>query len=340
MAPVWTEKTDGLFLKWWTEGTVVDADVAAIYQALGNRDFDTSVINRANPGTNDIPKIGIVPSLATATGWTFNGTTQVLKATVIPDSDYTIIVRFGTPNGSDGIVGARIAGSDFSLETIMATPFNGVLRTRWGNGVQDTGALFTGQNIHVIALAGQTPYFDGVAQTAVVGVWGGGPIAIWFGAHNSGGAASDFFANETHAIVIYNRTLTAAEVSAITINMQALTAADTFEALFVNFIAQKATSKHLGLSSHHLWIATDGGVFETLNGGSAWAQITLPDPSNAEFGDSPVATVEDLKFDWVAFDPGDESIVYVRGITTTPPRAWIYKTTDNGLAWISRGVTI
>jgi hypothetical protein len=341
MPTTWTEVNNGLINIWWRGGSVVSADVVGAYQAIGARSISDSKINRNDPGTNDIDNSGNNPAFAEATGWTFNGVNHWLTAGIIPGSAYTMIARILSPNGNDGIMGCRVAGSDFSLETAMGVPFTGALRSRWGNGSQDTGQVFSGAAVHVVALAGNTPYVDGVVQTAVAGVWGGAPVALYFGAHNSAGVATDFYSSQIHAVAVYNRTLTAIEVEAISSAMAALTVENTTKSLYVNYIAIAPHTRHLPKESHELWIATEAGIYRTINGGNNWSKILLPDPSNAEFGDAPPATVDELSFDYVLFSPVvGANTIFIRGTKTSSQRMWIYGSLDAGVTWTSRGVVI
>jgi hypothetical protein len=105
-----------------------------------------------------------------------------------------------------------------------------------------------------------------------------------------------------------------------------------------NYITIHPKTRHLSSTGHILLAATDGGIFRTENGGRQWEQVILPDPSNAEFGDVPAATVDELIFDWIDYDPSDTDIIYCRGLKTSLSRMWIYKSTDSGDSWTSRGV--
>jgi hypothetical protein len=109
-------------------------------------------------------------------------------------------------------------------------------------------------------------------------------------------------------------------------------------ALNVNYIVQRPNTRQLNSSSHELLIATDDGLYHSINGTRTWAKITLPDPSNAEFGDAPAATVDELTFHWVDYSPLDSNIICVLGVKASASRLWIYKTTDNLATWASRGV--
>jgi len=109
--------------------------------------------------------------------------------------------------------------------------------------------------------------------------------------------------------------------------------------LNVNYIIIHPATKHLSSQNHELFIATDGGILRSLDGGRSWAQLTLPDPSNAEFGDSPAATVDELTFHWIAFSPRNFQVLMVLGAKDSVSRIWLYRSVDTGLTWISRGVT-
>lgn len=113
----------------------------------------------------------------------------------------------------------------------------------------------------------------------------------------------------------------------------------TGSALNVNYILVHPSAKNKDSTHHEVFIATDGGVFRSIDGGRSWAQLPLPDPSNAEFGDSPAATVDELVFLWVALDPRVLNTTYVIASKQSSSRLWIYRSTDIGITWTSRGVT-
>jgi len=113
-------------------------------------------------------------------------------------------------------------------------------------------------------------------------------------------------------------------------------------ALNVNWILQNPATRHLNSTSHELWIATDAGIFHSINGGRSWAKIILPDPSNAEFSDSPAATVDELTFHCVKYGAVNNLIMFVLAAKASSSRIWMYKTTN---LWASgtissRGVTV
>jgi hypothetical protein len=89
---------------------------------------------------------------------------------------------------------------------------------------------------------------------------------------------------------------------------------------------------------HELWAATKGGVYRTYTGGRNWAKVEMPDPSNAEFDDTPPARVEELDWHNIVFDPVDPLTIYVLASKLSKQRVWVYKSMDYGATWISRGV--
>lgn len=108
-------------------------------------------------------------------------------------------------------------------------------------------------------------------------------------------------------------------------------------ALNVNALALRPGDKRLPNTVHELYVATDGGLYRTRNGGRFWAKVDLPDPSNAEFVDVPPATVDQLTFHDIVYSQEDPNVVWVLASSPTP-RVWVYATGDNGLTWASRGL--
>jgi hypothetical protein len=101
-------------------------------------------------------------------------------------------------------------------------------------------------------------------------------------------------------------------------------------ALNVNYIVQHPSTKRLNSSSHELLLATDDGLYYSTDGGRSWAKISLPDPTGGS------ATVDELTFHWVKYDPTSSIIIYVLGVKVSTNQFWLYKTTDSLSTWISR----
>lgn len=82
-------------------------------------------------------------------------------------------------------------------------------------------------------------------------------------------------------------------------------------ALFVRSLAMTPSSRVRPPQTHELWAATLGGIFKTIDGGTTWGEVILSEPSNVEFADGTPATLDELDFHKVIFDPTDESTVYI-----------------------------
>jgi len=112
----------------------------------------------------------------------------------------------------------------------------------------------------------------------------------------------------------------------------------TGSALNVNYIVINPSTKGRPQINHELLIATDDGVYRKVSGVNQWAKFNLSDPSNDEFADNPAATIDELTFHWVAFDPRVLNTFYALGAKDSLNRLWIYRSVDAGLTWSSRGV--
>jgi len=337
----WVDRSAGLtpdVFTWWLTDTVATGDIDVVYQPLGADDLAASYSNLNDPGTNDASPT-VAPSFATTTGWGFTGL-EHLDTGIAGNGLQTVIVRFaqtgsgtrtitGTPDvsGENVHMATRIAGGEF-----LPTSFQ-------YNTVLEEGAIdFFADG--VLAFARNKLYRQGVLTFTI------GTLATWiddsFLIAQIIGFGTGRFIGDIRAYAIYNRELTATEVLEISNNMNAIVSTDdpTPATTLVNWIIQNPSTRHLNSTSHELWIATGGGLFRTLDGGRGWAQITLPDPSNDEFDDSPAATINQLTFHWIDYDPSNNNTLYALAAKTSVNRVWVYKTTNTGTSWTSRGVVV
>lgn len=334
----WTNRSQGLDnrFKWWETSTIADSDITAVYQPLGANSVAISYRNLISPGISDASPT-IAPDFSKTTGWEFTGT-QHLTTGITGNGLQTVICRIKNISSNRNTVTGYVAGGRSAIiETRRDSDTDFLFFRRYN--ITGASAIETANNTFdlVLCLARNQPYFDGTSL-AVVGALDTWSEGAWLIADDLVGGSGKF-EGEMLAWALYNKQLSATEVSEVTANMQSLTSNNNpSSGLDVNWIVQNPATKRLNSTSHELWIATNGGIFRTLDGGRGWAQITLPDPSNAEFVDSPAATVDELTFHWIDYDPTDELTLYVYAAKPPLSRIWAYKTTDLGLSWTSRGV--
>lgn len=111
-------------------------------------------------------------------------------------------------------------------------------------------------------------------------------------------------------------------------------------ALNVNSIALRPGDRRLPNAVHELHAATDDGLYKTSTGGRSWSKYNLPDPSNAEFGDAPAATIDELDFLKVVYSRYDPDLLWALAYKSSPDRMWVYMTSDGGTSWSSRGLKV
>ena len=74
----------------------------------------------------------------------------------------------------------------------------------------------------VYGLVANNAYSNGSFVKTVGGTWNSTALTIFLGAGNNNGSPSNYFPGQIQAFVIYNTTITADQVSAVTTAMQAL----------------------------------------------------------------------------------------------------------------------
>lgn len=204
-------------LPWWLAGGAPTP--VAVYQPKGAASLAASYVNLANPGTYDAAP-GTAPTFDAATGWTFNGTNQYLTTGVVPNGGaYTCVVRFSDSSGNNAFFGTQ--SSSTTIFAIFRNTANGLY---YNNGGAST-AKHPVINQGVVAVAGSnTGYRNGVAESGTVNqAWSGTLThALYIGARNNAGTTDQYFNGKIQAIVIYNMTLTAPQVAAVSAAMAAL----------------------------------------------------------------------------------------------------------------------
>ncbi|MEI6462091.1 MAG: LamG-like jellyroll fold domain-containing protein [bacterium] len=208
---------------WYLQGGVATANVLAAYQAQGVSSQANSYVNLANPGTYDLTA-GVAPAWASNTGWTFNGTSQYLKNGLTLASNYTVIYQF--VSGSQGssyrqAFGYYTSGTDqYILSPTHQTGGNQHLFAAGSGGYTASPALSSG----VIAAAGTQFYLNGAAEGSAITPGGTVGTEGYIGAvRGVGGFSVNNWTGSIGAFVIYNTTLTAQQVAAVSAAMNNVT---------------------------------------------------------------------------------------------------------------------
>ncbi len=197
---------------WYLAGGVAAANCVAAYKPQAAVSLDASYINLVTPGTyNAAP--GVAPTFNALTGWTFDGATQYLTTGIVPaNTNWSAVVRFsgGRSSGYNTVFGSYGAGSTrFYIDPWS----NGNLIT-YGHGAYLQTAFPSGLTSGVLGFAGRTAYKNGTANGAITdGSPTTYPIAI--GGNNASGAYSAGFLGNILAFAVYNSTLSAEQMLAI-----------------------------------------------------------------------------------------------------------------------------
>lgn len=196
---------------WWLSGGISAANCVAAYAPKGSASLAASYTNLANPGTyNAAP--GVAPTFNTATGWTFNGSTQYLTTGIVPSGDQTwsVLVKFS--NWS--VDNSRLIGA-FSVLEIFRVPFF------YRSAAQSS--TMTAISSGVIALAGRQGYQNGSVDGSTIPSGSvSGTTSFYIAARNVSNSASQFASVDIQALAIYNTTLTSGQVASLTTAMNAL----------------------------------------------------------------------------------------------------------------------
>jgi len=205
---------------WWLAGGAPTP--VAVYQPKGAASLAASYVNLANPGTYDAAP-GVAPMWAAETGWTFNGSTQYLDTgyAAANTSNKSLIVRYsGVVASSFGALVGVLDGpasKGWGMQPWRDGTTN-VLYISGGSAKQVSPQLAAG----VLAIAGTQAYRNGVADGTAWTYTTWTPyhtvyIGMWRGTLNV-----SYLACSVQAVAIYETTLTAPQVAAVSAAMAAL----------------------------------------------------------------------------------------------------------------------
>ncbi len=204
---------------WWA---VAGKTCVAAYQPKSADDLAASYVNLANPGTYDAAP-GTAPSFNAATGWTFNGSTQYLTTGVVTSTGWSALVCFsGWTTATDSYC---FGAYDTGTVTLFAiTPRDTASFAAWWNGRYPGGNMNSSPSMisGVLAFAAGNVYRDGSPDATPLTNAYAPTSALYLGALNASGSASNFGNGNIQALAIYSDTLTDGEIATVSAAMAAL----------------------------------------------------------------------------------------------------------------------
>jgi hypothetical protein len=204
---------------WWLEGGVAAANAIVVYQPKGAASLAASYTNLANPGTyNAAP--GKAPAFDTATGWGFTAaSSQYLISSnfaIANNQTASVLVRF-----SDTAMTGRGFLFGFAGEFGIQPYFDGtdkLFRSRGASQKRYVPVATSG----VVATAGLANYLDGSFLGNHSSIAAGSDMTTIAIGSQSATVPGNYLQGKIQAFAIYNVTLTAPQVAAVSAAMAAL----------------------------------------------------------------------------------------------------------------------
>lgn len=195
---------------WYLSGGVAPAACIAVYKPVGAASYAASKVNLINPGTYNAVDGTAYPTWDATNGWTFvSANSQYLDTTIVPATNiYSIGVRFSASSNTHLCSAYTAASRNIQ---ITRDSFN------YPNG--QTGSLASG----VKFLTPVDGYHNGAALGLSFTGWTSTNTRSFFVGARNIGTPDGYLQGTIKALVIYNTTLTPAQVLAISTAMAALT---------------------------------------------------------------------------------------------------------------------
>jgi hypothetical protein len=206
---------------WWDpneEGLCV----IGAYQARGAASYAASLVNRPNPGVNDlIEGNGVVPWDA-VNSWGFvTVAAQWLDTGFIPQNDQSqsMLVQFANVVGSGTLylAAARTAGG--RIFALLPATAGGRVAYENGGASSVLPNLVAGN----LGVAGNRGYRNGITEGGNIPGWAGSSFRqVFIGCRNNQGVADAFVTANIYAVVVYDCVLTAPQMLTVATAMAAL----------------------------------------------------------------------------------------------------------------------
>lgn len=201
---------------WWQAGGTTGA--VAAYLAKGAASYAASKVNLVSPGTYDLTDGATFPGWDATNGWKKTVPTQRLRTGIIvSDLTWTMVVRVENCTISDSPCYALGTIDHFIAPILSVT--NAYYRYGATRDLNDVGGATAAG---VLAIAGKSVYKNGVLRGTIPA--GGTLSAVELYICNANNAGSPIGGTNLNiqAVAVYNTTLSAAQVAAVSAAMAAL----------------------------------------------------------------------------------------------------------------------
>lgn len=210
----------GAAIPWWLSGGISAANCVAAYQPIGAASYAASKVNLANPGTYDAVDGTATPDWDATYGWRFDkaNSEYLVMQKAINGTGWSMVIRY-----KGAVIGATMymAGAvNYSLYFGLGFRYNGDVYFAAGNQVyvKISGAPDGG----TVVVSGTRGYYNADEKSsALTGNTNNGSY-IGIGCNLVGGSPSSYFKGDIYAMSVYDTTLNAAQVPAITTAIAAL----------------------------------------------------------------------------------------------------------------------
>lgn len=199
---------------WYNTGNTPDP--LAIWQAKGAASLAASYVNLVNPGTHDLT-VGVAPTLDSY-GWVSDAGLAYLVSDIVPTLSYTLIARVTATAAVQAFIGVQTSATQRFYFRNTITDVN-VLR---GSATAATAPAITDDAVY--AMAGITPYRNGVPETAMSDAGTDPTHPIMVMGYNLAGAVASRMLTGTKmaAAAVWNTILTPQQVLDVSTALAAL----------------------------------------------------------------------------------------------------------------------
>jgi len=190
----------------------------AAYQPKSAASLAASYTDLSGNGNN--AGVGVAPTWDAVNGWKFNGSTQYLTTTFLPQTDQTQTILIQTTNLSAAVDGYLFGAYTAALNAFAMRARHDLNRRQYLNGPL-SNVLSEDLNGN-FAIAGNKAYYNGADEGVTLGAWAGPSTQVLYIGCRNIGVPVDYFPYYCQALAIYDCTLTTPQVLAVATAMSLL----------------------------------------------------------------------------------------------------------------------